>query len=172
MGWTPIPLANYTEPCLTSKTMPSRRSARTPQPAKLTRSSLIQVAILNGANGTFCAGFDLTTVKPDGLGGELHYDTKNVSRTIGPMGPSRLQIKKPVISAVSGHAVAGGLELSLLGDMRVVEEDAVFGVFCRRWGVRVSLSSSKIVLMNIRYLSSTAAPYGYKQSLGLAMLWT
>ena len=51
------------------------------------------------------------------------------------MGPSRLQVKKPVIAAVSGYAVAGGLELSLLADMRVVEEDAIFGVFCRRWGV-------------------------------------
>ena len=54
---------------------------------------------------------------------------------MGPMGPSRLQVKKPVIAAVSGYAVAGGLELSLLADMRVVEEDAIFGVFCRRWGV-------------------------------------
>ncbi|CAI7592305.1 unnamed protein product [Penicillium discolor] len=56
-------------------------------------------------------------------------------RNLGPMGPSRLIIKKPVICAISGYAVAGGLELSLLADMRVVEEDAVFGVFCRRWGV-------------------------------------
>ncbi|KAJ5678528.1 uncharacterized protein N7477_004161 [Penicillium maclennaniae] len=55
--------------------------------------------------------------------------------TWGPMGPSRLVIKKPVIAAVAGYAVAGGLELSLLADLRVVEEDAVFGVFCRRWGV-------------------------------------
>ncbi|KXS93731.1 hypothetical protein AC579_2179 [Pseudocercospora musae] len=92
-----------------------------------------KVAILHGANDTFCAGFDLTTVR---IGGQPHYqDTRNVSRTIGPMGPSRLQIMKPVISAVSGYAVAGGLELSLLGDVRVVEEEAIFGVFCRRWGV-------------------------------------
>jgi len=56
-------------------------------------------------------------------------------RNRGPMGPSRLQVKKPVICAVAGYAVAGGLELSLLGDMRIVEEDTVFGVFCRRWGV-------------------------------------
>lgn len=56
-------------------------------------------------------------------------------RNLAPMGPSRLQVKKPIIAAVSGFAVAGGLELSLIADMRVVEEDAVFGVFCRRWGV-------------------------------------
>ncbi|ETI21293.1 hypothetical protein G647_07639 [Cladophialophora carrionii CBS 160.54] len=56
-------------------------------------------------------------------------------RNIGPMGPSRLRVTKPVIAAVAGHAVAGGLELSLVADMRVVEEDAVFGVYCRRWGV-------------------------------------
>lgn len=56
-------------------------------------------------------------------------------RNIGPIGPSRMQIKKPVICAVSGYAVAGGLELSLLGDIRVVEEDTIFGVFCRRFGV-------------------------------------
>jgi enoyl-CoA hydratase/carnithine racemase len=56
-------------------------------------------------------------------------------QNVGPMGPSRLQVRKPVIAAVSGHAVAGGLELSLIADMRIVEEDAVFGVFCRRWGV-------------------------------------
>ncbi|EME41502.1 hypothetical protein DOTSEDRAFT_135409 [Dothistroma septosporum NZE10] len=92
-----------------------------------------KVAVLHGANGTFCAGFDLHAV---GNGtGMAHYDKANVSRTSAPMGPSRLQIKKPFLTAVSGYAVAGGLELSLLGDMRIVEEDAVFGVFCRRWGV-------------------------------------
>ncbi|KAK0647617.1 3-hydroxypropionyl-coenzyme A dehydratase [Lasiodiplodia hormozganensis] len=101
-----------------------------------------KVCIFNGANGTFCAGFDLHEVAkftPEGgpgykglsVGPEHRVDGRNP----GPMGPSRMQIKKPVISAVSGYAVAGGLELSLLGDIRVAEEDAIFGVFCRRWGV-------------------------------------
>ncbi|CAK4023282.1 related to 3-hydroxybutyryl- dehydratase [Lecanosticta acicola] len=92
-----------------------------------------KIAVLHGDNGTFCAGFDLHTVGKDDR--DRHYDGSSVHRTIGPMGPSRLQVKKPLLSAVSGYAVAGGLELSLLGDMRIVEEDAVFGVFCRRWGV-------------------------------------
>lgn len=93
-----------------------------------------KIAILNGANGTFCAGFDLKAVGQNLQ--EPHFEAPGVvERGIGPMGPSRLQVKKPLICAVSGYAVAGGLELSLLGDMRIVEEDAVFGVFCRRWGV-------------------------------------
>ncbi|KAH0436415.1 enoyl-CoA hydratase/isomerase [Colletotrichum camelliae] len=101
-----------------------------------------KVCVFNGSNGSFCAGFDLHEVatyhNPDGMDykGPIIDESHRVDgRNIGPIGPSRMQIKKPVISAVSGHAVAGGLELSLLGDMRVAEEDAVFGVFCRRFGV-------------------------------------
>ncbi|KAL1987774.1 hypothetical protein VTN96DRAFT_2614 [Rasamsonia emersonii] len=103
-----------------------------------------KVCVFHGANGTFCAGADLQEVaKSDPKKQENGSSTQrsnyllpvNGRENIAPMGPSRLLIRKPVICAVAGHAVAGGLELSLLGDLRVVEEDAVFGVFCRRFGV-------------------------------------
>jgi enoyl-CoA hydratase len=87
-------------------------------------------AVLTGAGGYFCAGADLKAVS--GSGGEPNRMEPDGD---GPMGPSRMVFSKPVIAAVAGHAVAGGLELAILCDMRVVEEDAVFGVFCRRWGV-------------------------------------
>ncbi|ETR75137.1 enoyl-CoA hydratase [Afipia sp. P52-10] len=90
------------------------------------------VAVFTGANNAFCAGADLKKVatgdpekkrEPGGL------------NTLAPMGPSRLRLSKPVIAAVEGHAVAGGMELALWADMRVVGEGAVFGIFCRRFGV-------------------------------------
>jgi len=91
----------------------------------------LKVAVLTGAGGTFCAGADLSAVSDPAR----RHDLDPTGRGAGPMGPYRRHLAKPLIAAVAGHAVAGGLELSLLADLRVVEEDAVFGVFCRRWGV-------------------------------------
>ena len=91
-----------------------------------------RVAVFWGAGGTFCAGADLKAI----ASGERQARYKRLGEgDEGPMGPSRLELSKPAIAAVAGYAVAGGLELSLICDLRVAEESAVFGVFCRRWGV-------------------------------------
>ena len=102
------------------------------------RDESASVAVLWGDHGTFCAGADLKAIgTPDT--NPLHRPRTGSDvagqAAPGPMGPSRMTLSKPVIAAVSGYAVAGGIELALWCDLRVAEEDAVFGVFCRRWGV-------------------------------------
>ena len=100
------------------------------------------VAVFHGAGGHFCAGWDLQSgarqhaqgVSPEALAQSLDF-TADTPDPLGPMGPSRLQLSKPVIASISGAAVAGGMELALWCDLRVMEEDAYFGVFCRRFGV-------------------------------------
>ena len=102
-----------------------------------------RVAVFHGAHGHFCAGWDLQSgarMLAEGRGGgaaafaSLDFAPQDASPP-GPMGPSRLLLSKPVIAAVSGAAVAGGMELALWCDMRVMEQDAYFGVYCRRFGV-------------------------------------
>jgi enoyl-CoA hydratase len=89
----------------------------------------LSVAILTGANGKFCAGGDLKAIATQQGSIVVTEDGR------GPLGPSRMMLSKPVIAAVEGHAVAGGLELALWCDLRVAAKNATFGVYCRRWGV-------------------------------------
>ncbi|PKX91779.1 enoyl-CoA hydratase/isomerase family protein [Aspergillus novofumigatus IBT 16806] len=120
--------------------------------SRLRRRPAQKICILTGAGGTFCAGADLHAVAAAGTGSGSSPSTLSTTQenlqpvpvssntdghvqSLGPMGPTRLHISKPLIAAIAGHAVAGGLELALLADLRIVEEDAVLGVFCRRWGV-------------------------------------
>ena len=90
----------------------------------------LDVAVLTGSSGTFCAGADLKAIS-EGTGNRIDTDVD----LPGPLGCTRMLLSKPVLAAVEGHAVAGGLELSLWCDLRVAAADAVFGVYCRRWGV-------------------------------------
>uniref|UniRef100_A0A6I8PX54 Uncharacterized XB941699 n=1 Tax=Xenopus tropicalis TaxID=8364 RepID=A0A6I8PX54_XENTR len=92
----------------------------------------LTAAVVHGIGGNFCAGLDLKEIAHDASALNVEQD---VTKGRGPMGPSRMQFTKPIIAAVSGYAVAGGMELSLLADMRVVERSAIFGIFCRRFGM-------------------------------------
>ncbi len=129
---------------------PDARNAVDPQMAEdlfqafiaFDRDDSQRVAILAGVNGAFCAGFDLkraasgmdeTWFAQHDLGPE--FDGRDDRPRKGPMGPTRLALSKPVIAAISGPAVAGGMELALWCDLRVMEQSAYMGVYCRRWGV-------------------------------------
>uniref|UniRef100_A0A4W3IUE6 Zgc:101569 n=1 Tax=Callorhinchus milii TaxID=7868 RepID=A0A4W3IUE6_CALMI len=96
------------------------------------RDKSLTAAVLHGTGGNFCAGYDLKELAQVALPVKFEQD---VTREPGPLGPSRMQFSKPVLAAVSGYAVAGGMELSLLADLRIVEQSAIMGVFCRRFGV-------------------------------------
>ena len=119
---------------------PERRNAVDVETAGLLREAFEDfeqddaqaVAVLCGTGETFCAGYDLKSVAEEGFDEDSGLFNPEAD---GPMGPSRMLLKKPVIAAVEGYAVAGGLELSLWCDMRVASKTAQFGVFCRRWGV-------------------------------------
>jgi len=96
----------------------------------------VSIAILTGTDGAFCAGFDLKSLAEassnDDALGRVEQGGENDP---GPMGPTRMMLTKPVIAAIEGHAVAGGMELALWCDLRVMAEDAIFGIYCRRFGV-------------------------------------
>jgi enoyl-CoA hydratase/carnithine racemase len=94
-----------------------------------------KVCVFTGSGDMFCAGYDLHELAGTGADSIMAEPVDQVNGAIGPMGPSRMILSKPVIAAISGYAVAGGLELSLIADMRVADTTAMFGVFCRRFGV-------------------------------------
>ncbi|RKH56626.1 crotonase/enoyl-CoA hydratase family protein [Corallococcus llansteffanensis] len=127
-----------------------------------------RVGVLFGDAGTFCAGADLKAVSEGRL---LRLEPDGD----GPMGPSRLMLSKPVVAALSGHAVAGGLELALWCDLRVAEEDAVLGVFCRRWGVPL-IDGGTVRLPRLIGLSRaldlilTGRPVSAPEALGMGLV--
>lgn len=126
------------------------------------------VAVLWGEGGTFCAGADLKAMATP--------DRNDVTEDgDGPMGPTRMALAKPVIAAISGHAVAGGLELALWCDLRVAEQDAVLGVFCRRWGVPL-IDGGTVRLPRVvgegraLDLILTGRPVGADEALGMGLV--
>ncbi|MBJ6764779.1 crotonase/enoyl-CoA hydratase family protein [Myxococcaceae bacterium JPH2] len=127
-----------------------------------------RVGVLHGEAGTFCAGADLKAVAEGRL---LRLEPEGD----GPMGPSRMLLGKPVVASIAGHAVAGGLELALWCDLRVAEEDAVLGVFCRRWGVPL-IDGGTVRLPRLIGLSRaldlilTGRPVSAQEALGMGLV--
>jgi len=132
------------------------------------KDSEASVGVLFGDNGAFCAGADLKSIAAGN-----HNRTKPTGD--GPMGPSRMLLSKPVIGAISGYAVAGGLELALWCDLRVMEEDAVLGVFCRRWGIPL-IDGGTVRLPRLIGLSRaldlilTGRPVGSTEALSIGLV--
>ena len=123
---------------------PEAKNAMDPESAQALEAAFLSfdrdpdaaVAVLWGEGGAFCAGFDLKhAAKGNSLDALAYPADVRASSPRGPMGPTRLELDKPVIAAVAGPAVAGGFEIALWCDLRVMEESAYFGVYCRRWGV-------------------------------------
>ena len=131
----------------------------------------LRVAVLHGAGGHFCAGADLAAVADPALRNEL--DPQGGAHA--PMGPTRMALSKPLIAAIEGYAVAGGLELALLADLRVADADATLGVFCRRWGVPLidggTVRLPRIVGMGRALdLILTGRPVGADEALAMGLV--
>ena len=147
----PVDVANDGPVRIITNNRPEARNAVTPEQADALHAAFLEfeadpstrVAVFTGAGGAFCGGWDLkyaaTLTDPDDfdqvMRRALAFPEGEGSIPRGPMGPSRMQFSKPVIAAVEGPAVAGGMELALLADCRVMGENAYLGVYCRRWGI-------------------------------------
>jgi enoyl-CoA hydratase len=165
--------------CIVTINRPERRNAVDTETARALFDAFIgfdddasaAVAILTGASGAFCAGADLKALAEGQSRTRVIEDGLN---TLGPMGPTRLRLSKPVIAAIEGHAVAGGMELALWCDLRVMAKDATFGVYCRRFGVPLVDQGTVLLPRLIGHsramdLILTGRPVGAEEALALGL---